>query len=435
MKEYLSKFIKYLTEDMWRIQKVGLSRPHLIIVNILRILYLAVKGFIYDKCQQKASALTFYSLMSIVPLVAMLYGIASGFGFDDVLKTELEKNMVGQEKVLEYILELSDAYLKNTKSGVIIGVGLILLFWSVMNVLGNIEQSFNDIWEIKRSRNFARKFTDYIALVIVAFLFLVSSSSMVLFVSGKFNDYAALNYIGKSVSLMLPYFLICIVFTMLILIMPNTKVNFLSAIVGGLVAGILFQLLQYFFINFMVGVSRTSAIYGSFAALPLFLIWMQSSWLIVMFGAEISFAVQNASSFEFEADTKNVCIEYKRIVALLISYNTIKRFEEGIAPLTALELSKELRMPIRLVNEMLFDLLKSKIIIEVSVDASSVTAYQPASDINKLQVSTILNMLETTGSNELHFEETESLRKVKQVVERFKENRTTSSNNILLKDL
>lgn len=427
--------IKYLTEDMWRIQKVELSRPHLIIVNILRILYLAVKGFIYDKCQQKASALTFYSLMSVVPMVAMLYGIALGFGFDKTLENELAKRMAGQQEVLQYILELAEMYIKSTKSGLIIGVGLVILFWSVMQMLGNIEQSFNDIWEVKRSRNFARKFTDYISLMIVALLFLVSSSSMVVFVSAKFNDYAALSYVGKLVSSILPYLLICIVFTMLILIMPNTKVNFLSALVGGVVAGVLFQILQFYFINFMVGVSRYNAIYGSFAALPLFLFWMQASWLIVMFGAEVSFAVQNVSSFEFEADTKNVSVEYKRVIALLLTYNIIKRFENGEKPMIPLELSKELKIPIRLINEILFTLVKCEVLVEVNNDSGTVTAYQPALDIHKLKVSTVLDMLETYGTDNLHFEETESLSKVKAVVQEFKALRLKAQSNVLLKDL
>ncbi len=435
MKEYLSKIIKYLTEDMWRIQKVELSRPHLIIVNVLRILYLAVKGFIYDKCQQKASALTFYSLMSVVPMVAMLYGIAMGFGFKDTLIKELTVRMAGQEEVLRYILKVTEEYLSNTKSGLIVGIGLVLLFWSVMNVLGNIEQSFNDIWEVKRSRNFARKFTDYIAIVLVAFLFLVSSSSMIVFVSSKFSDYDLLNSVGKIISSILPYVLICFVFTMLILIMPNTKVSFLSAMVGGVVAGILFQLLQYYFINFMVGVSKMSALYGSFAALPLFLFWMQASWLIVMFGAEISFAVQNVNSFEFEADTKNVSTEYKRVVALLVSYQIIKRFEKGNKPITALELSMELKIPIRLINEILFDLIKSNVIIEVSPESGNTASYNPAIDINKLKVSTILEMIETSGSGDLHFEETESLYRVKDVLDRFKSMRLESDYNVLLKDM
>ncbi|MCW3787033.1 YihY/virulence factor BrkB family protein [Plebeiibacterium sediminum] len=435
MKEVISKAIKYLTEDIWRIQKFQLSRPHVIIINTLRILYLAIKGFIYDKCQQKASALTFYSLMSVVPLVALLYGIALGFGFDETLKLELTQKMAGQEEVLSYILDLAERYVKSTKSGIIIGVGLVILFWSVMQVLGNIEQSFNDIWEVKRSRSFARKFTDYIALMIVAFLFLISSSSMIVFVSAKFNNYEVLSYLGSTLTMVMPYVIICLAFTMLILIMPNTKVNVFSAIVGGVVAGVLFQVLQYYFIHFMVGVSRYNAIYGSFAALPLFLFWMQASWLIVMFGAEISFAIQNVDSFEFAADTKNISVEYKRVVALLLCYEVIKRFEQGKEPVNTLMLSVHLKLPIRLINEIVFDLVKSNVLIEVAKDGRGETAYQPALDINKLSVSVVLNMLETTGSKNLHFEETEDMIKVKKVVERFKEMRASSTENVLLKDL
>ncbi len=435
MNNFISKGIKYLTEDIWRIQKFELSKPHVIILNVIRVIYLAIKGFIYDKCSQKASALTFYSLMSIVPLVALLYGIALGFGFDGTLKKELIQNMTGQEEVLSYVLQIAEGYIKSTKSGVIIGVGLVLLLWSVMQVLGNIEQSFNDIWEVKRSRNFARKFTDYIALMIVALLVLVSSSSMIVSVSDKFNDYEVLNSVWKIISSIGPYLLICMVFTLLIIIIPNTKVNFLSALVGGVVAGVLFQVLQYYYIHFMVGVSRYNAIYGSFAALPLFLFWMQSSWLIVMFGAELSFAVQNVNSFEFEADTKNVSIEYKRVVALLISNHVIKRFEKGEDPITALDLSMTLLLPIRLVNEIVFELTKSKVLIEVNIDDKDHIAYQPAMDISKLKVSTVLQMLEGCGSGNLHFQETTSMKKIQEIVDEFKVLMDKSEKNILLKDL
>jgi membrane protein len=435
MNNFISKGIKYLTEDIWRIQKFELSKPHVIILNVIRVIYLAIKGFIYDKCSQKASALTFYSLMSIVPLVALLYGIALGFGFDGTLKRELIQNMTGQEEVLSYVLQIAEGYIKSAKSGVIIGVGLVLLLWSVMQVLGNIEQSFNDIWEVKRSRNFARKFTDYIALMIVALLVLVSSSSMIVSVSDKFNDYEVLNSVWKIISSIGPYLLICMVFTLLIIIIPNTRVNFVSALVGGVVAGVLFQVLQYYYIHFMVGVSRYNAIYGSFAALPLFLFWMQSSWLIVMFGAELSFAVQNVNSFEFEADTKNVSIEYKRVVALLISNHVIKRFERGEDPITALDLSMTLLLPIRLVNEILFELTKSKVLIEVNIDDKDHIAYQPAMDISKLKVSTVLQMLEGCGSGNLHFQETNSMKKIQEIVDEFKVLMNKSEKNILLKDL
>ncbi len=440
MKQYITKVQQYLTEDIWRIQKFQLSRPHVIIINTIRVLFLAVKGFLQDKCSQKSSALTFYSLLSVVPVVALIFGIAKGFGLAEVLENELRNRFnnqdgVGHEAIINYIIPMAKNYLDNTKGSVIIGVGLLLLFWAVMRVLGNIEQSFNDIWEVNKSRSFARKFADYIALLFISLIFIISSSSMIMFVASKFDNYAVLSIMGRLMTLLLPYVLICVVFVILMLIMPNTKVNFLSALVGGVVAGILFQLLQFYYIHFQVGVSKYNAIYGSFAALPLFLIWLQMSWLIVLFGAELAFAVQNVNSFEFEADTKNVSIEYKRIVALFISSHIIKRFAQCKPPYTPLEISIDLKLPIRLVNSVLHDLLLSRVLIEVTDDDIENSAYQPAMDINLLSAAKVLEMMDKTGSSDLHFEISENLTEVRQLMNRFKELRMNSESNILLKDL
>ncbi len=440
MKQYIAKVQQYITEDIWRIPKFQLSRPHLFIINILRVLLLAIKGFLQDKCSQKSSALTFYSLLSVVPVVALIFGIAKGFGLAEVLETELRSRFnnqdgIGHEAIINYIIPMAKNYLDNTKGSIIIGVGLILLFWSVMRVLGNIEQSFNEIWEVNKSRSFARKFADYIALLFISLIFIISSSSMIMFVASKFDNYALLSIMGRFMTLVLPYVLICVVFVILMLIMPNTKVNFVSALIGGVVAGILFQLLQYYYIHFQVGVSKYNAIYGSFAALPLFLIWLQMSWLIVLFGAELSFAVQNVNSFEFEADTKNVSTEYKRIVALFIASHIIKRFAKSRPPYTPLEISIDLKLPIRLVNSVLHELLLSHIVIEVTEDDNENSAYQPAMDINLLSAAKVLELLDKTGSSDLHFEISENLTEARQLMNNFKELRRNSESNILLKDL
>ncbi len=435
MKNIISKILQFFKEDIWRIQNNQLSKSRVIFINTIRVIYLAIKGFIQDKCPQKASALTFYSLLSVVPVVALIFGIAKGFGLAEVLEQELEHRLVGHEEVLSYIITMAKGYINNTKGGLIIGIGLILLFWSVMRVLSKIEQSFNDIWEVKKARSFARKFTDYIALMVVAMLFLISSSSMVMFVASKFSDYALLSIMGRVLAMLLPYVLICVVFVCLILIMPNTKVNLLSAVIGGIVAGVFFQVLQYYYIHFQVGMSKYNAIYCSFAALPLFLIWLQSSWLIVLFGAELAFAIQNVNSFEFEADTKHVSDDYRRIVALFISQSIIKQFSKGLPPLTPMQLSIQLKLPIRLINGILFDLVKSKVLIEVFDDNDEESSYQPALDINVLTASKVLNMIESTGSTNLHYENSEDLSKVRYIVKEFKKLREGSESNILLKDL
>ncbi len=436
MNKFIQRTIKYVKEDIWRVRKFELSKPHILIINTIRIIYLAIKGFIYDRCQQKASALTFYSLLSVVPILALVIGIATGFGLDKVVERELVSHLANQREILDYTLHMARTYVSNTHEGIVVGIGLALLFWSVMKVLGNIEHSLNEIWEVTRSRSFARKFTDYLAIVIVATLFLISSSSMLVFVAGKFSQFELFsNSLGKFVNLILPFVLISLVFIMLFYIMPNTKVKVWSAVVGGVVSGILFQLLQYYYFHFQVGVSRYNSIYGSFAALPLFLIWMQSSWLVILFGAEVAFAVENVNSYEFEADTKSLSPKYKKVVALAISHNVIKRFEQGLSPSHSLQMSVDLKLPVRLVNEVVHALINARIIIEVNaVNDEDDGGLIPAVDINKLTSFDIISRLETTGVSDVYYEETEQVKMFKKVIDDFVNGMNHADSNKLLKD-
>ena len=203
----------------------------------------------------------------------------------------------------------------------IAGIGAIFLMWSVMNLLGSIEASFNDIWDIKRARSFIRKFSDYISLTIIAVLFLVSSGSMIVFINQQLQGVALISNVGSILFRFIPVALVWIVFTLLLYIMPNTKVKFSAALFGGIIAGTLFQILQYSYIHSQIGVSKYNAIYGSFAAFPLFLLWLQISWLIVMFGSELSFAAQNVRSFEFDSDTRTI-----RITSYNVCYTKLLRF-------------------------------------------------------------------------------------------------------------
>ncbi len=436
MNNFIQRSLKYVKEDIWRVRKFELSKPHVLIINTIRIIYLAIKGFVFDRCQQKASALTFYSLLSVVPILALIIGMATGFGLDKVVERELVKHLSNQKEILDYTLMMARSYVSNTHEGIVVGVGLALLFWSVMKVLGNIEHSLNEIWEVNRARSFARKFTDYLAIVIVATLFLISSSSMLVFVASKFSHVELFNNnMGKVVNLILPFVLISLVFIMLFYIMPNTKVKVSSAVVGGVVSGILFQLLQYYYFHFQVGVSRYNSIYGSFAALPLFLIWMQSSWLVVLFGAEVAFAVENVNSYEFEADTKSLSSKYKKVVALAISHNVIKRFEQGLSPSNSLQMSMDLKLPVRLINEVVHALINAKVIIEVNSDDADIDGgLIPATDINKLTSFDVITKLETAGISDVYFEETEEVMRFKEVIDDFTKGMNHVESNKLLKD-
>lgn len=435
MKERLARIIHYLNEEIWRITADKTSKRQFLLIRVFRILSISVKGFINDKCQLKASALTFYSLLSVVPVAALAFGIAKGFGLDNKLHSILSSKLEGQEEVLDFISNFALNYLERTPGGEIAGIGLVVLFWSVMKVFGNIEHSFNDIWEVKHSRSFIRKFSDYISLMLIALLFMLSSSGMVVFVTKHLKNIGLESTGGSSLIYFSSYILVWIVFTLLMYIMPNTRVKFKAALFGGFISGSLFQLLQFGYLHFQSSVTSYNAIYGSFAALPFFLIWLQASWLIVLLGAELSFAFQNADSYEFDADIRRVSYDYKRHVILMVASFVIKRFERGKTPPNNMDLSVELKLPIRLINEVVYELVISKVFSEVSSDDEKETRYQPALDINKLTVTQVIKMVESKGSRDLHFEETIHLHNLQDILTEFEELLRNSKRNILLKEL
>ncbi|MDA3892311.1 MAG: YihY/virulence factor BrkB family protein [Salinivirgaceae bacterium] len=425
IKEIVEKIKNFVLKDIWTIQSNHLSKYPRLAIKGLRTFALAFRGFKEDKVNLRASALTFYSVLSVVPVMAMAFGIAKGFGFDDKLAVLLEENLKGQEEVASFLIEFSNNMLNNVSGGWIFGIGLVFLLWSILQVLGNIENAFNSIWQVKRSRVFFRKFSDYVAIMLVApILILLSSSTQVVIsemVDKLTNEISFIGYVGPvlySLVKYIPYILIWLLFTFIYMVMPNTKVKFGSALIAGIVAGTTFQLLQWGYIHFQVGVSKYNAIYGSFAALPLFLVWLNWSWLIVLFGAEISFSAQNHHQYEYESDIKNLSQKSKDLITLYLTHYIVKNFEQGELPLTAQIISEKLKLPVRLVRHILYDLVESRVLAETPSKFSKEPAFLPAHDIQGLTILKILDNLNEKGYEYAFIdEEVESLTKIKALLE------------------
>ena len=162
----IARLTRFITTDIWRIRIDSLTLSRSLIVKPLRVAVLALRGFDENKCSLKASALTFYTLMSIVPVVALAFGIAKGFGFEDKLQQQLLEKLQGQEEVIRRVIDFAHTLLENTKGGLVAGIGVMVLFWTVIKLLGNIEASFNEIWGIEKSRTLARKFSDYLSAML-----------------------------------------------------------------------------------------------------------------------------------------------------------------------------------------------------------------------------------------------------------------------------
>jgi membrane protein len=440
--DLISNFFYFIRVDIWRIRLADLPFGRSFLIKQLRMIILAFRGYDEDRCLLRASSLTFYTLLSIVPVAAMFFGVAKGFGFERRLQEELFNRFPGQEEVLNQIISFSNSLLEQTQGGLIAGIGMLVLFWSVLKVLGHIEMALNDIWGIKESRSWGRKFSDYLSIMLISPILVLMSGSATVFIKTQVTQVTQkvelLGVISPLIFLLLnftPYVLIWTLFTILYVIMPNTKVNFKAGLLGGVVAGTLYQIAQWGYISFQIGAAKYNAIYGSFAALPLFLMWLQISWWIVLFGAELSFANQNVDTYEYEPDSLKVSPGFKKLLALQIAHLVIKKFENGDRPLTDSQISAQLEMPIRLVHNLLFDLVESGLVSEIKTKADKKFAYQPARDINKMTIQYVLEALDRSGTDDIPVAKTQDYQALSDALQNFGEAMEKSSANKLLKDI
>ncbi|MEI7750686.1 MAG: YihY/virulence factor BrkB family protein [Candidatus Omnitrophota bacterium] len=438
----IKKMRKFLKQDIWRIRAREARGLRGKCVRLLRIFLLSFSQFSSDMCSLRASALTFFSLLSIVPVLAMSFGIAKGFGLDKLLREKLFEAMQGQQEVLSRIMTFAETMLDNTKGGVVAGVGVALLVWSVIQVLGNIESSFNDIWGIKKQRSLGRKFTDYLSLMlIVPVLYIVATSATVFAASQVTAITQKIAFLGTVAPLMmmglkiLSFLVFGGLLTYLYIAMPNGKIHFKSALLGGIVAGVLYQMVQWVYIRFQVGVSSAGAIYGSFAALPLFLIWLQMSWRIVLYGAELAFSHQNEQTFEFEEDCLSASYEIRKLLSLRIAQVCVSRFSGGLPPLSAEEIAAQLEMPVRLTRDLLFRLTEANILTTSQGESVRDRRYQPARDVGDMTVGFVIEQMEKAGTNNVPAAETPELEKLRGSLLAFERALQRLPENKLLKDL
>ncbi len=440
MNERFQRLSDFLKVGIWRIRLAKLPPGKSLFMKYLRIVLLSIREFRADKCQLRASALTFYSLTSVVPVLAMIFGIAKGFGFETVIEAQLREKLAGQEQLVEKIIEFSHSMLANTKGGLIAGVGLIVLFWAVINVLGQIEDSMNDIWKIKKQRSFGRKFSDYLSVMLICPVLVILSSSVTVFVTTqvtlileKIDFLGALSPVVLFTFRLIPLVLIWTVFTFIYLFMPNTRVRFSSGLLGGVVAGSVFQIVQWIYITLQVGTASYNAIYGSFAALPLFLVWLQASWIVVLFGAELSWASQNVDAYEFEPDCSQASHYLRTLLSLRVVQYLVRTLVKKEAPPTADRISQELEIPKCMVDQIIGDLLQTHLI--AATDSDTEPGYQPARDINILTVRYVTDALERKGINEVPFAGTPEYEGVTKSLESFRDTIEKLPSNRLLKDL
>lgn len=403
--EYIDKvwewLIKFITFGIWQdnvYQQLSLKNA---VAYVTRVVYILINRFSTDKISNKAAALTYSTLLSIVPILAILFGIARGFGFDSLLQQQIEQGLLGNNEATKYILQFVDSYLSQTQGGVFLGVGFIALFWTFISLVNNMESIFNDIWYVKKDRNVYRKVTDYFSMLILMPILIIVSGGLSIFMStlfSKIEGYALIAPMMKFLIRLIPFVLSWLMFTALYIFMPNTKVKFTYALIAGILAGSMFQAFQYLYISGQVWVSKYNAIYGSFAALPLFLLWLQISWTICILGAQLTHILQNFKRYDNYKEVNNASYEYRNYIAVVLMSVICKQYDSGNErPFSARQLSNKCHIPIQLTQQVLNEMTEAGLLLMNSGDKSQEEIYLPASGCVDITLAETIDRLSTKG--------------------------------------
>lgn len=401
MLRWFRNTVDFLKDGIWHVQPGDVSRWRYILYSLIKRLLLSIELFTEKRLVASASALTYSTLLAIVPVFAVVFAIARGFGYSKYIEVWFRDVLSSQPQVAETIIGFVNSYLVHTKSGIFLGIGLLLMLWTVIMLLSNAEQAFNNIWQVKKQRSLYRTITDYMAMFLLTPFIIVLSSGISIFMTTfieHIDEYIVLKPMLKFLIAAMPYLLMSLVFILLYVFMPNTKVKLSYAIVPGVLAGVAMQGLQFLYIDSQIWVSSYNAIYGSFAALPLFMLWLQISWTICLFGAELCYASQNLEDFAFRASTENLSHRYRLMLCMLLMSHICKRFDKGERAYTALELKFVTNIPIRIIHDLLYELTKVRLIVEVTSDEKGEdSVFMPAESISHLSVGTLIDRLESEG--------------------------------------
>lgn len=401
MKDNIQRLVRFLKTDIWQVSEGSVAPWRALLYGIVKRLMLAIRFFTARRVMSQATALTYSTLLAIVPIMAVVFAIARGFGYNKYIEVWFRDALKSQPQAADIIVEFVNSYLVHTKSGVFLGIGLVFMLYTVLMLVSNIESTFNDIWQVKKQRSIFRTFTDYLAMLLLCPIVIVLTSGLSIFiatVAGQLPDLLLLGPMMRFLIVLLPYILMSAMFIGLYVFMPNTHVKVRSVIIPGVLAGVAMQWLQLFYIHSQMWVSSYNAIYGSFAALPLFMLWMQISWTICLFGAELCYTNQNLDYYDFNTNTSDISHRYRLMLCAMIASRICRRFDKGGRPYTAFDLREETGIPIRIVNDLLYAMIDARMLIEITSDEKGeASQFVPAENVDNLSLGVMIDRLEAKG--------------------------------------
>ncbi len=393
--EKIKKQIEYVSSGVWSDPRKTMK------VRLVKTINLTVQAFLNRDLQIKSMAITYQTVLAMVPALALLLAISKGFGFQDIVEKELYTYFPSQSKALATALSFVDSYLAEASSGVLVGVGLVVLLWTLISLLSNIEDAFNNIWDLKAGRTTIQKIKDYIAIFLLIPVLMIISSGISIFMSSTVMavvPFAFMTPLVNTLMELLPVVLTWGAFTLCFWLIPNTKVEFKFAAIAGAFCAVAFEIIQLLFLNGQIYVSKYNAIYGSFAFLPLLLIWLQLSWLLLLSGCGLTYSLQNVFSYNFFGNLTSISESYYREVLLVVTAVVYRRFHNGMSAPTRNGLSMKYGLPIRLVSSIADRLQRAGLIqLNESRDGNDDPGLIPTTDTDKILVKDVVARVESAG--------------------------------------
>lgn len=407
---WISGAVRFVMKDMWTIYNSDMKGAKGVLVKTLKIIYVSVTEFLNGQVTQKASALTYSTLLSIVPFLAVLLSIAAGFGVRESVQDQLYDYFPAHRVEISQALEFVKKYMEQIQSGIMIGIGVVFLIYTVIMLLAAVEDTFNDVWHIHKARSWSQRLLGYMTAFILIPILMTLSGGANVFIrsfhdtalfSGQFSMTPVIEFILRFI----PFIIVWVVLSTLYYLLPNTKVKLSASLVAGAVAGSVFQVFQMIYISGQLWVSKYNAIYGSFAAIPLLLLFIQFSWIICLFGVQLTYAIQNVERYAFKEQSERISRRYVDFIALIIMKKICKSFQYQGEPYISERLAKECHLPLLIVNDTLEKLVKAGLLLEIQRDGFPYEPiYLPNLDIHQITVGRLVTTMDRFGSEDFRID-------------------------------
>lgn len=433
----IRKIIDFLTHGVWLKSETDFSGKGWWTVRQLRIVMFTARGFGRHDTAIRSAALSFFTVMSLVPILALVFVIFKGFGMEQDFYDRLYEMFpgAGNRPVIDQIVVFIGNLLGRTRDGVITVSALFVLIWAVIQVFGNVEGAFNKIWEVKRSRSFARRFTAYMALIILVPILLVAANTLFGGIRHSVELFTG-NLGAKILFSIAGVVLLVLMFSLIYFVLPNTEVKYKNALKAGVVAGIGFGIFQVVYILIQGKLSTYNLIYGTFAAIPLFLLWLQISWQILLFGGELSFAMQNIHDFVAERNAKNFSYDNRCKIMIATMTIVIRNYLEGGGLSTSEKIAEEVGVPVRTVRDVAGELEDDGMLLFVQSETTGkADSMAPARDPRSIRFFDVINAVTGHGSEMPRLNETPMMKRIHTTYEKAKGDVRDSADNLLLVDL